>query len=595
MQKTMLITTTAAPSVAALSAALMKPLASAPVISPPGRALDRFRPDVVHALSMDDVTEADVDKAIAAGARIVADVHDLGCCCTRGRMLKCDRTFCSRAEKYPEARCFAYDFDVAAKAAPGEVFEAIIPEGKNERSALLATCGIRSREDFEKAYGRGVVSEMTKVRRDLARLVSKIDLFLCANKVVERGLKDFGLGEKNLYADETMFALASPASAEMVERRAEVIARAGKYALEMPHPAKWRAERENTLLMMQDLFMKRLAWESRPSHIEMATNNVCNLHCLMCDPGARKSGESLSEKEIEDICEALFPAASLLTPSSTGVEPLLGNLELVARMCDKYEVELNLITNGTLLTPERYELVRRRLGRLQISFDSCDREAYEKIRVGAKFDAVVENIRTAAKLTAADNIELMTSIVVMKPNYKRLAEYVEFVAGLGVPTVALQELLVNFKAVRALRVTGVVPEAEIRAEIDRAIEAARRCKVNLHVGVGVPRVYRFGKQGFRLFKLDYMPELVVRRYPNFCWQTATYLKVDADGSVYPCCREPAELNMGNLRKQSFEEIWNGKKYRQLRREMFTGKYSKCCRACSMLTMYAAAEAQKEPS
>ena len=564
--------------------ALKGALGSLPVVSPPGAALERFKPEVVHVLSADDLSESDVDRANSAGARIVVDARDLHRFCMRGQLLKCNRTFCSNEARYGEARCFAHDFDIKRKATPDAVFKAILPEGKASRSALLPTCELDTGEKFAKAHPSNIAEEITSRRRNLVRLISKIDFILCANGVVTEALMDFGLGEKNVYTDDSMFDLAKPADAQMLAKRADVIARAGKHALGIPRPAKWQAERENMLLMMQDLFQKRLIWESRPSHIELATNNICNLRCLMCSPESRPTKKSLSEPETESICDQIFPMASLLTPSA-GSEPLLGDFELIAKLCDKYEVELNVITNGTLLTPERYELMRRRLGRLQISFDACDRETYEKIRAGAKFNKVVENIRQVAKLTAADNIELMASSVVMRLNYKKMAEYVEFVAGLGVNTVALQQLLINFPALEDWRIAGVVPEAEIQAEVDRAIEAAKRCKINLHVGLGTPRVYKYGRQDFKLFKLDYLPELVIKRYPKMCYQAAMYLKVEPDGSVFPCCRAPAELNMGNLKERPFEEIWNGKKYQQLRREMFTGKYRKCCRGCPLLTMY----------
>ena len=560
-------------------------LGALPVVSPPGRALEKFQPEVAHVLSADDLTEGDVDRANSAGSRIVVDAHDLYRFCLRGQLLKCNRTFCSHAERYGEAKCFAYDFDVKPGTAPGAVFKEIIPAGKSERSALLPTCELDTREKFAKAHAADIAEDMTSRQRNLVWLISKVDMMLCANDVITQALKDFGLSEKNIYIDDSLFDITKPADARMLAKRAEMIARAGKHVLTMPRPAKWQAERENMLLLMQDLFMKRLVWESRPSHIELATNNICNLRCLMCSPETRPTKKSLNETETQGICDQIFPTASLLTPSA-GSEPLLGDFELIAKLCDKYEVELNVITNGTLLTPERYELMRRRLGRLQVSFDACDRETYEKIRVGAKFDRVVENIRQAAKLTAADNVELMTSSVVMRLNYRKMAEYVEFVAGLGVNSVALQELLINFEALNDWRITGVVPQAEIDAEVERAIEAAKRCKVNLHVGLGTPRVYKYGRQGFKLFKLDYLPELVIQRYPKMCYQAAMYLKVEPDGSVYPCCRAPAELNMGNLKEQPFEEIWNGKKYQQLRKEMFTGRYRRCCRGCPLLAMYA---------
>jgi radical SAM protein with 4Fe4S-binding SPASM domain len=57
------------------------------------------------------------------------------------------------------------------------------------------------------------------------------------------------------------------------------------------------------------------------------------------------------------------------------------------------------------------------------------------------------------------------------------------------------------------------------------------------------------------------------------WLTTT---IDTDGSVYPCgCRYPFEKwqPYGNLKKQTFEEIWNGVRYVETR-QFLTGRTPK---------------------
>jgi len=74
-----------------------------------------------------------------------------------------------------------------------------------------------------------------------------------------------------------------------------------------------------------------------------------------------------------------------------------------------------------------------------------------------------------------------------------------------------------------------------------------------------------------------------RIYPRFCNMAAHYLKVTPDGDVFPCCRGPSSLKMGNVAKASFEEIWNGEPYRRFRERMFSRDYPAVCRTCSVLT------------
>ena len=43
-----------------------------------------------------------------------------------------------------------------------------------------------------------------------------------------------------------------------------------------------------------------------------------------------------------------------------------------------------------------------------------------------------------------------------------------------------------------------------------------------------------------------------------------------------------ELHLGNINKQTVEEIWNGPRYREFRRNMFAGKYADSCKDCYVL-------------
>ncbi len=550
--------------------------------------LEMRHPQVVHFSSLDCLEQKDLDAAAEAGAMTVVDATDVRRVCLRGRLYECDRTFCSNAHIYDRAKCFAFRLDAVDDGVHGaRLFRKCLPDGRAEHNAFLKICRRDSAEEFEFRLEEAEdVAGLAKKRLDEARLLSRVDFFLCSNPVICQALKDFGIDEKRIYTDETFTPLegSGPAKDEMLRDRVETLARAYENVLGHQHVAKWQTERENSILLMQDLIGRKQVWESRPSHIELATNNKCNLRCLMCSPESRPEEAALTEEETRAICEQVFPAASLITPSA-GSEPLLGDFELIAELCNRYDVQMNVITNGVLLKPEKYELMRRNLGRLQISFDSHEKETYEEIRAGAKYETVVRNIREVCKLAAADNIEVMTSSVIMKMNYDKMAEYVDFVADLGVTSVALQKLLINFPELKGWDVSRSASEEEVEREIDRAIEAAKRREINLHVGLGKQRVFLFNKKRFKTFKLNYLAELVIARYPKFCYHTAIYAKIDPDGSVFPCCRAPKDLLMGNIKEESFESIWNGKKYQQLRKEFFTGKLRKCCRDCPLLELY----------
>jgi MoaA/NifB/PqqE/SkfB family radical SAM enzyme len=66
-----------------------------------------------------------------------------------------------------------------------------------------------------------------------------------------------------------------------------------------------------------------------------------------------------------------------------------------------------------------------------------------------------------------------------------------------------------------------------------------------------------------------MPEL-------FCRLPFTEVSVSEDGSVYPnCCPDWVEFPLGNLFKQSWDDVWNGKQAQLLRQSMLDGDLRYC--------------------
>ena len=76
------------------------------------------------------------------------------------------------------------------------------------------------------------------------------------------------------------------------------------------------------------------------------------------------------------------------------------------------------------------------------------------------------------------------------------------------------------------------------------------------------------------------------QYCEYPWLSLTIM---ADGNVVPCTQiSNNELVLGNLNENTLEEIWNGKKYKELRKMHVTGKFPKghkCKDKCDMKKLY----------
>jgi radical SAM protein with 4Fe4S-binding SPASM domain len=82
--------------------------------------------------------------------------------------------------------------------------------------------------------------------------------------------------------------------------------------------------------------------------------------------------------------------------------------------------------------------------------------------------------------------------------------------------------------------------------------------------------------------MSVMVDEIKERFPHFCAMSSHYVKIEPSGAVFPCCRGPRELEMGNVNEQSIEAIWNGPKYRAFRRRMHQRDYPEPCRTCDMM-------------
>ncbi|RKY21188.1 MAG: hypothetical protein DRQ55_05280 [Planctomycetota bacterium] len=353
--------------------------------------------------------------------------------------------------------------------------------------------------------------------------------------------------------------------------------------------AKIPRESENVLRLSQDLGAERLHWVSRPSEVEFGFNNTCNLLCVMCHQADGIPPKEMPLPQAREVLEQVLPYALHLTPSDAS-EPLMNDLDEICAQCERHDVQLLLYCNATLLDEDTFDRIAPWTHRIWFSIDSPDPSTFESLRVGASFDEVCANIRAIMPRAQAMKIEVAFNAVVMAPNWHQLPQLVDLVADLGGNQLALQELLPNSTGYDELKLEGVVDE-EVYATMVEAVKqraAAHGMNVSLHLHHphAAELVNREAdpqtKSPLAQVRELHMDSLA-RMHPRFCPMAMNYVKITPDGAVFPCCRGPAELEMGNVLKTPFDEVWNGAAYQEFRRQMFSGEYAEVCASCLVLT------------
>lgn len=355
--------------------------------------------------------------------------------------------------------------------------------------------------------------------------------------------------------------------------------------------SKIAKELRNYYAIIADLASGSETWSSHPTWLEFSPNNVCNLRCIMCAQADGVPVEVMRKEDAVKLLDGVLPMTSLWTPSALS-EPMLANMRLVVEKCRQHDVYLNMYSNCTLLTGARFSELADRIHKLWISFDSNRKSVLEMLRAGASFDTVVANMRDIFAIAADRGIPVGVVAVLVKDNCESLYELVDFLADLGAvgahADLRVQPMLDNAERCREQNAFTAFSADYIVKCIDKACERAMARGMNFHVDFDDPFRRNCVSQApfLRTIPADVMSVMideVKERFPHFCWMATHYMKIEPNGRVYPCCRGPRELEMGNVNEQSIGEIWNGEKFRAFRRRMHAKDYPDVCKNCDMLT------------
>jgi pyrroloquinoline quinone biosynthesis protein E len=213
------------------------------------------------------------------------------------------------------------------------------------------------------------------------------------------------------------------------------------------------------------------------------------------------------------------------------------------------------------------ELIEMGVDKLFISLDAAKKETYEKIRVGSNFDLVTGNLKNFFELKREMNAhfpEIAFHFIVNKLNIGEIPQYLDLDRSITKgknEDVQITRMLHKFKEVENLF-------CEIPAElIKKANEKAREMEINLSWSADVPRL----KPPVKKCTEWLMPFIFV------------------SGDVIPCCAGneagqrtfQKETALGNVFETPFKGIWQGKKYKNLRKTLYQNKVPLACKNCCL--------------
>jgi radical SAM protein with 4Fe4S-binding SPASM domain len=284
-------------------------------------------------------------------------------------------------------------------------------------------------------------------------------------------------------------------------------------------------------------------YESLPGYqVALEPFNVCNIECTMCpypdmDREKTKMPMDLYKKIINEVVAFGHTRLNLTHYNEPFLDKNLFERILYAK---KKGMTVGFFSNATVMNSEKAEsALDAGVDWINFSIDGGTKESFEKIRIGANFEETCNNISYLIKLRKKRNSKKPTinihTTIVSKENLESSKQLTELLNGADTYTMGL---------------------ADSRADEGN---------------------YNFMK------KFSSSNRNKSRLYPcSIPWTTLTIM---SNGKVCLCCRDhEGEVILGDLNKQSIEEVLNSKEMHEIRDLHLKGDGDKIdlCKNCDSL-------------
>jgi radical SAM protein with 4Fe4S-binding SPASM domain len=323
-----------------------------------------------------------------------------------------------------------------------------------------------------------------------------------------------------------------------------------------------------------------------PQFVQIEPVGQCNLRCQMCPIQFRTDGPPgpSAFMHFDTFCKLIAQFGALTELHLQGLgEPLLHPRFFdMVRHAAARGVRVSTNTNLTVLTAgHAASCVASGLHTMYVSLDGATAESYEAIRVRARLDKVLRNLRRlmAAKAAAASALPHIAMVAVaMRQNLDQLPGLVRLASAEGVHTLSVQHLCHDFGEaglpeqyrpmlhfIDRQSLLGEDP-ARVEAVFVEAREQARRLGVTLRLPPLTPRVHAADVPG--------------RQRCDWPWR-GSYISYD--GKAMPCCMvsTPDRINFGDMANDGVAQVWNNPAYQAFRERLSSATPPDVCRSCAV--------------
>lgn len=304
-----------------------------------------------------------------------------------------------------------------------------------------------------------------------------------------------------------------------------------------------------------------------PIEIEISPSGACNHRCVFCAVDYVGYRPDFLDKDtiLRDIAQMSKKGLKSVICSGEG-EPLLNkDMPEIAKGIRAWGVDVAMSTNGALFTKEKAEDCLEAFTWIRFSVASMEEDSYNSIQRGqaGDLDRVKVNLAEAVRLKRDKKLKTTLGVqcLLMPENMGQLPGMARQLREIGVDYFTIKPYSQHLHSGNTFQI-----DYSAMLELEKEIR-------------------QYATETFQIyFRANAMKKIHHEKCYQQCHGLPFMTHIDARGNVWPCVAHigTEEFCYGNIYEQTFEEIWEGSRRREITDKLNCLDINKVCReACRL--------------
>ena len=285
--------------------------------------------------------------------------------------------------------------------------------------------------------------------------------------------------------------------------------------------------------------------------------NVCNLNCSFC-PKHKRIPKIMNSSEFEKILQITHNRGDNFYLHLMGEPTSHTEFKEILNICNKYNIKVNVTTNGTLLDKAGNILIENQVRSVNISLHS-----FEANNLNISLQKYLDNIINFCKKAIGQKTIVELRLWTMS------LESIKNKSGL------------NYEIVEYLN-KNLNPDIDMFKQLEETFfSMTNNRKKNFRIN---QNIYLGMAEQFSWPSIKNSPNEVC---PGFCYGLRNQIAILSDGTVVPCCLDSeGNIPLGNIFNEDFDDIINNSRSKSIYNGFTNQKaVESLCQSCGYMKKY----------